>query len=320
MASIGYIPKKVIIVSSGSGFHERWKLDPIIDTDEFVPGFAVPLESRTRLRSAHMWAARRRGKKDTDIIKEEKYDNSPMTLKIVALEYRSNGGRAYKVVDQRNYLFDMREDVVIEAMLNVGVEPGGKLGGQYIWGVLGSSTRIIRLDSNLYNQLKESSQVRFLKPIKLKDLEPHTFYENRQGDLALFVNFISTSGWNYWSGKEESLNKAMLWLYIHRRRTELSNAELVEMYLNGEGHGLTPEIKKTHSFVQKIEGLADIPVGDGMIYAIRDRCRKELDGQLDDAIIFERKHMINSRIRRYGMVCNMEPYGKKPGIYRAYIP
>lgn len=117
---------------------------------------------------------------------EEKY-NTPFSLRLITLEKRSQGGRAWKVIDKDNNMFDLREDVLLDALLNVGCEKDGRLKGEYIWAKLGSQSRIIRVDSTLHNKLKEYSEIANTKKISIKDLKRGSVYQNKKGEYFLYI-------------------------------------------------------------------------------------------------------------------------------------
>ena len=50
----------------------------------------------------------------------ERY-NDPFAVSIIDLDVRSQGGRAYKVIDEENRRFDLREDQVLEVFRRTGV-------------------------------------------------------------------------------------------------------------------------------------------------------------------------------------------------------
>ena len=86
-------------------------------------------------------------------------ENLPITLKIVDLEARGNGGRAYKVVDSENRLFDLREDQLIDAIRYAGIQPGGTIAGTFVWGVTNSTTKLIFVGGELYNTTLEREKM-----------------------------------------------------------------------------------------------------------------------------------------------------------------
>jgi hypothetical protein len=334
MTKTGYIPKEIIIVSSGSRPVLRvWEHKEDEEVEEATPGFPVDANNKKRIDTARMWA-RNRGRRygrsrDTEVeIKEEKYDNSPMTLRVVNIEYRSRGGLVFKVVDQRGYLFDLREDVLLDAVINPGVEPGGQLGGGYVWGVLGSQTRLVRYGSDLYDDLVESGKLRDLKKISLKALKPNTFYETRRGEIGLFVGFITSIGNYGWSGSSSRIKKAMLWLIIRPQysKDEGTESQLIEAFISNSLKSewtVKAEIKKSHNFVKEVGPLEGFPPGSGMIRAVRDIYRTRLFDNLADINRRYnderyRANYRNSAINRANLLCNMAMYGEEPDVLPEY--
>ena len=80
-------------------------------------------------------------------------DNKPFNIKIIGLEVRSQGGRAYKVIDDKNRRFDLREDQVFEIIRLCGIDKGGEVKIPVVWGILGSQVRLILVGGKLYNEM-----------------------------------------------------------------------------------------------------------------------------------------------------------------------
>ncbi len=60
--------------------------------------------------------------------------NNPFELTILHLDVRAECGRAYKVVDDENRRFDLREDQIMDVIKHVGIQPGGKIPGTFVCG------------------------------------------------------------------------------------------------------------------------------------------------------------------------------------------
>lgn len=84
-------------------------------------------------------------------------DNEPFSITIIDLHHRSEGGRAYKVIDSEMRCFDLREDQVMETMRDAGIEPKGKAGGQFVWGTLGSQVRLVLVGGELHTSMLEGT-------------------------------------------------------------------------------------------------------------------------------------------------------------------
>lgn len=123
---------------------------------------------------------------------ERTEDNAPMTgIKIITLEHRGNGGRAYKVVTPQGFYVDLREDVLLDAMLEVGIEKGGILCGEYVWGRVGSQMKLIRVDSELYESLVDATERKETKKIPTKDLKYGHVYQTVGGSHAVYLGRVN---------------------------------------------------------------------------------------------------------------------------------
>lgn len=118
--------------------------------------YAVDSTNTTRNASAKQWAGTA-----TSATTE---DNKGFHLTILSLTVRAQGGRAYKVMDQLNRVFDLREDALLEAISSVGILPGGILPGEWLWSLQGSEMKLIREGSAMHTALLEKSTDAALTP------------------------------------------------------------------------------------------------------------------------------------------------------------
>lgn len=114
-------------------------------------------------------------------------NNEISDVKITGLEHRGQGGRAYKVIVNGKYYVDLREDILLETILNVGIDSGGKLKGKYIWGKVGSSMKLIRSNSALHEELLKSTEMNLLK--KISSLQVGTIYQSKTETLLYIGKF-----------------------------------------------------------------------------------------------------------------------------------
>jgi len=121
----------------------------IRDTFPFNP------DSKTAPETARRWAKQYHfgDDRETFVPDEVISSNAPFAVTIVDLHHRSEGGRAYKVVDPYMRRFDLREDQVLEVMAKCGIEPGGKVPGLFVWGTLGSQMRLALVGGELHKAM-----------------------------------------------------------------------------------------------------------------------------------------------------------------------
>jgi hypothetical protein len=133
--------------------------DLLGNTIKVYDTMAYNLNSKTAPSTALSWATSPgsyiNGKwvVNTVIPKPEELPNNPFKIKIIGLDIRSQGGRAYKVIDIKNRRFDLREDQVFEIIANCGIEKGGVIPLPVVWAVLGSQIRIILVGGKLYSEM-----------------------------------------------------------------------------------------------------------------------------------------------------------------------
>lgn len=153
--------------------------------EEAYPAFPVDAEREDKSTPMY-WSRERKYNNETkeyDMIEGfvVKFNNRFKDVKIKSLEQRSGGGRAYKVViteDNKRFLVDLREKALMDTILNVGIEPGGKLSGEYTFIKEGAQTNLVRIDSKEYNELVNLEKVKAeLTTIPTKELKPMTLYK-----------------------------------------------------------------------------------------------------------------------------------------------
>lgn len=121
----------------------------------------------------------------------EEIDNLPIkNVVITSLEHRGQGGRAYKVILNNRYYVDLREDVLLDAILHAGINRGGKLMGEYLFAKVSSQMKLVRIDSSLYNELIKSTAMNH--STKVKNLKFGRIYESKTERLIYLGNVTST--------------------------------------------------------------------------------------------------------------------------------
>lgn len=167
------------------------------------PTFPYNTASKTAPATAERWAEygmswedRHAGKKAVTTLVTRA--NHPFQVSIVDLDVRSEGGRAYKVVDDENRLFDLREDQLLEALRHVGIQPGGKIPGNFVWGLLGSQLRMIFVGGDFHDKMTDQlNEMHAFQKAKADgkipteaSLEAGHIYRKRDQSLHLFMGRI----------------------------------------------------------------------------------------------------------------------------------
>lgn len=131
-------------------------------------------------------------------------DNEPFSLTITDLDVRSEGGRAYKVIDADNRRFDLREDQVLEVMKRVGIQPRGVVPGEFVWGIVGSQVRLVLVGGDLHTSMVmqlndkksfELAQAAGLTPTE-GTLQPGHVYRKKDKSLHVFLGRVKCPGDN----------------------------------------------------------------------------------------------------------------------------
>lgn len=183
---IGTIPKNVTYIYS-----QIRK----IDGKDVYPAFISDSDNKKTLETGHHWADWK-SYYQTEKVETSTFEieNNPIdSVQILSLEKRGRGGRAYKViitVKEQFFYVDLREDILLDAILEVGINKNGYINGKYIWARVGSDMKLIRVDSSLYKEMKESTRLNSVK-INKSQLEIGGVYENKQQQM-IYLGEYST--------------------------------------------------------------------------------------------------------------------------------
>lgn len=207
-------------------------------------------------------------------------ENKPITnVKVLSLEHRGQGGRAYKALID-NFYVDLREDVLMDTLLQVGVKPGGVLQGEYVWAKMNSQMKLVRVGSELHRLIVEFESKKDIKPVGKKDLEIGGIYQDRKKNKVIFLGYVNTVKYEVdgnpsavkdpnFKFHTKSIKKAMIFysIYTHEK---LDNQ--IEKMLKIE-NSYSFNIKKSHTYIEKVDQL-DLP--EGLIAKLRDKAIAEI--------------------------------------------
>ena len=152
--------------------------------NDFYPSFPVdPLGSN--ISTARDWAG-----KDYS---EHNCENLFKSIKIIHLDERGNGGRAYQVLvtpqndSSKKFLVDLREDVIMDILIRKGVLVGGIVEEDFVVIMEGSSTKLILKDSDKYLEGLKDNLKRSAGKIKPSTLKLGNCYESLSGKKGVYL-------------------------------------------------------------------------------------------------------------------------------------
>jgi hypothetical protein len=210
----GRIPERMIAYlkpekeSLGEGkISNWWSFAPDLrETPKFSrfqarAAFVVPSDSDAFKETASNWASETQCGKpkafDTHGFENESFSD----LRWVGIDSRSEGGVVFKVLTPQGWLVDLREDVVIECLMEGAIENkngpqgiGTYFTAEFIWVVMGSQTRLVRVGSEVYEDIMESVILRGMGPIPEKDLEVGGIYLKSNGQEVAILDIGKVKG------------------------------------------------------------------------------------------------------------------------------
>lgn len=331
MIKSGYIPEEIVTISSGEQTIQVRDWDDLSVESKITvtPGFIADTEAKDTVATGIRWAESRhryaKGEKPT--IKQEIRKNTPISgIKIVSLETRYGGGRAYKVVTPDHYYFDLREDVLLDVMKHTGVSVGAELNGSFVWGKSGGQTKLVRVGSELHNALNIGGKRREMKKISTKSLEPGKIYSRKNGELGLYIGNVlcydlnitvkhettlpqnsrwSSGSWPYnsydnfnkkpigWSCSKHPVKEQMLWIEIPQYVKDGKPEERVlEVLKKLKEYTYNIKLKTTQSYVEEI-GSIDLPK-DAV-----DFVRDAQIAQIKKSVLNSKTHAIKYNVKNF---------------------
>lgn len=156
---------------------------------QVMPTFPYNPDSKTQPRTAKRWASQGWwGGREVFPAPEFATKNEPFSIRVVGLEKRAEGGRAYKIIDADGKLMDLREDQVLEAINTQGIKPGGEILGPFQWATRGSQMTLMLVGGKEWTRMKEETDAKELtqkiKTITASKLVVGGLYKRIQGNFA----------------------------------------------------------------------------------------------------------------------------------------
>lgn len=264
---------------------------------------------------------------DKDIV-----NNDSITgIKVLSVEHRGNNGRAYKALIGKYYV-DLREDVVMDTMLQSGVNAGGVLNGEFVWAKCGSQMKLVRVGSELHRIIVEYDSKKNIKLISKNQLEVGTIYQTRKKQQALFLGCVDTielrnlhndtsvgtlysyqkdyNSNKYLEFTETKLTKQMLFLDIYDFNSLESNLEPLIKVNKSDYHHYYFNMRKSHTYIEKVKS---IELDADVLEMIRSNCLNKVKLDVLKFInnsmnAYNLSHIITS----YSKFINMSLHKTKP--------
>ncbi len=285
---VGNIPENVTYFFSATKKLESYWEDDALHAgwvgQEVTPAFCSDSINVKTMETGRNWANGWWNQKKVEV-KETSRKNDPIKgIKIISLEKRSEGGRAYKVVTLDNFYFDLREDVLMDTMLNAGISKDGILNGTYIWARVRSEMKLVRVGSALHDALLVSTSDRTLKKLSYGNLEVGHIYKGKGAEQFIFLGYVDCSDCEYEpkrgygvSGpatisRTEIRNGLLLWSYDERSFSSGG-------YSSDFSHIFCAKVKTTHSFVKDC-GTVKVP--DNVIDIISEEAYKSFIKEINE--------------------------------------
>lgn len=292
----GTIPEEIVIVSSiEQPVYRAWDglpEDMDVEKEIVIPAFVCEKNNNKALATAVHWAEasrsyydrdlRRQVKKAEPVVQEVRQNLPQKDLRVAALEIRGNGGRAYKIVGTDNYYYDLREDVMLDTMIQTGIRQGGFLEGEYVWARVSNQMKLIRVGSRLHARLIECTDRSKQKRISSKELIPGGIYADKKGTTHAYVGRVNCidytynphGGYNYYNQNpkfdifKREVKNAYLFVYVDNR-----NGSYQASFERGMASNYG-NITQSYNFIEMVDQISIEPAKE--IARIRDFYEKKV--------------------------------------------
>ncbi len=318
----GTIPEEIVIVSSvEQPVYRAWDGlpdDMDVEKEMVIPAFVCERNSAKTLATAVHWAEsarsfydrdlKRNVKKADPVVQEVRKNDPQKNLRVAALDVRGNGGRAYKIVGPDNYYYDLREDVMLDTMIQSGIRKGGFLDGEFIWAKLPGGMKLIRVGSKLHERLIECTGRSKQKRIGAKELIPGGIYADKKGYKHAYVGRVNCSDYDYHSdggyGYYNSNPKFELYkrdiqnayLFVHVDDRDESFQASFEKHLTSSWAKIT----SSHQYIEMVDQISIDP--EDVVMKIRQRNEKSVRDALARQVANRNSYGYNNHYQ-YRDVC-----------------
>lgn len=304
----GYIPTDIVYIFSVTAkVAPRWSdVDQVEDeltytsvTPAIVSEVGDEKAIKTAVGLASLWSKKWNSKHNQEEVVAQvqllRKENQPIAgIKVIGLEDKGEGPRIYKVLTPDGFYFDISQDVLLETMKTKGIEPEGILGGQFVWAMVGTEPKLVRVDSELFVALLEAGERSILASIPKKKFKIGKIYESKLGERGIFLGYVTTETWKLeWPNGRSTFsnlyiktdakptlvgkqcNKHMLWFDVpHWNLKGKKNDPTPGMFfmaMKNEAFSSHFKLRGTHAMVKEV---GFVPVPEDAIEQIRQKALK----------------------------------------------
>lgn len=334
------LPKNIAYITNNKDkITTTWEDDEdnVISSEDVLPTFVADAANPKTIETGKRWAEHQQYWAEDKTPKVSTIDivpNEPMSgVRLITLEYRRNGGRAYKVVLPGGYYVDLREDIMIDLATKASINKG-ILGGEYVWVSRPGGMTLVRVGSYIHNKVLEEIKMEETRKeihskgmFKKQSLVPNTVYKTHQGEIYLFLGFINYYSFNggHKCGDEEHAKLVKKMPYYVRITTDKSldktienvtkalntdSADIKHISVYTKGEYISVEFDMAESrHLKFIEEVRKVEIKEGVIERIRKENMKlflkEIEAEkatkLNSLSSWDRSYYENRRIenKRY---------------------
>lgn len=160
---------------------------------EVYPTYISDSENEKTLAQGKIWQALKDFNHTT-----KKYEEAPTAtitlpndgnhkIRIISIEFRGNGGRAYKVLLDDKYYVDLREDTLLNCIKDLGIDKGGLVKNKLIWARVNTTMKLIPVGGIIHKTLQTYEERKNRPFLKTKDLVVGGLYKDRKGEDEYLV-------------------------------------------------------------------------------------------------------------------------------------
>lgn len=291
---ISYVCRKETFVSIGSEF-DYSKIDGEYNYQNILatPAFVVENGNKNTLETAKKWA-KYFGDNYINIVTVK---NTPIKkIKITNKEMGYQGSIVYKCIIDDTYHVELKEDVVLDSILNCEIS-NGYLKGEFIWATGNGGMNLVRINSSRYKAILNYCE---LSAIKIKDFEVGAIYFDKNLNEYLYLGKFNTI--HYLDSGESKKIRGHCYKYINKKFNNINDLYNTDF----DNIGLY-DFKQQFPGVLKKDNITTVPPIDFI-----ENLKNSFLNFLFDGNDAHKHYSFLYRKRDYSSIINMITFPEKP--------
>ena len=120
-------------------------------------------------------------------------ENAPFEICLVKYDWYDKNGY-YRAITSHDFYVDIRAPVLVDTILSCGVEKGGKIPAQFVWGRINNGgLQLIRVGSKLHISILDYMKRLTMMPVSVSNLKDGGIYRGKKKRDRVLIGCVNTS-------------------------------------------------------------------------------------------------------------------------------